>query len=50
MTEYMHSLGLSAEVLYYESFEGSDILLTGRIPGEEVIQRIKRFALCRAKN
>lgn len=35
MTQYMHSLGLSAEVLYYGSFEDSDILLTGRIPGED---------------
>lgn len=35
MTEYMHSLGLSAEVLYYGSFEDSDILLTRCIPGED---------------
>ena len=35
MTEYMHSLGLSAEVLYYGSFEDSDFLLTVRIPGED---------------
>ena len=35
MTEYLHSLGLSAEVLYYGSFKGSDFLLTGRIPGED---------------
>lgn len=35
MTEYMHSLGLSAEVLYYGSFEDRDFLLTRRIPGED---------------
>ena len=35
MTEYMHSLGLSAEVLYYGSSESNDFLLTRRIPGED---------------
>ena len=35
MTEYMHSLGLSAELLYYGSHEGKDFLLTRRIPGED---------------
>ena len=35
MTEYMHSLGLSAEVLYYGSSESHDFLLTRRIPGED---------------
>lgn len=35
MTEYMHSLGLSAEVLYYGSFNDSDFLLTRRIAGED---------------
>ena len=35
MTGYMHSLGLSAEVLYYGSFADSDYLLTARIPGED---------------
>ena len=35
MTEYMHSLGLSAEVLYYGSAEEGDFLVTGRIPGED---------------
>lgn len=35
ITEYMHSLGLSAEVLYYGSLEDSDFLLTRRIPGED---------------
>lgn len=35
MTEYMHSLGLSAEVLYYGSNEDSDFLLTKGISGED---------------
>ncbi len=35
MTEYFHSLRLSAEVLYYGAFEGKDYLLTRRIPGED---------------
>ncbi len=35
MTEYLHTLGLSAEVLYYGSFHDSDYLLTRRIPGED---------------
>ncbi len=35
MTEYMHSLGLSAEVLYYDSYDGKDYLLTRRISGED---------------
>ena len=35
MTDYMHSLGLSAEVLYYGSFESRDFLITRRIPGED---------------
>ena len=35
MMEYMHSLGLAAEVLYYGSYEGNDFLLTRRIPGED---------------
>lgn len=35
MTAYFHSLGLSAEVLYYASAEGEDYLLTRRIPGED---------------
>jgi kanamycin kinase len=35
MMEYMHSLGLSAEVLYYGSFNDSDLLLTRRISGED---------------
>ncbi|MBQ4409708.1 MAG: aminoglycoside 3'-phosphotransferase [Firmicutes bacterium] len=35
MTEYFHSLRLSAEVLYYGAFEGFDYLLTRRVPGED---------------
>ena len=35
MTEYFHSLRLSAEVLYYGAFEGCDYLLTRRVPGED---------------
>lgn len=35
MTEYMHSLQLSAEVLYYGTSEGKDWLLTRRIAGED---------------
>ena len=35
MTEYMHSLRLSAEVLYYGAFKGRDWLLTRRIAGED---------------
>ena len=35
MMEYMHSLGLSTEVLYYGSFKDNDYLLTARIPGED---------------
>ena len=35
MTSYMHSLSLSAEVLYYGTFRGRDYLLTRRIPGED---------------
>ena len=35
MTEYMHSLGLSAELLYYGFHGGIDYLLTRRIPGED---------------
>ena len=35
MTAYLHSLGLSAEVLYYGTSEGRDRLLTRRIPGED---------------
>ena len=35
MTAYMHSLNLSAEVLYYGSHEGKDYLVTRRIRGED---------------
>ena len=35
MTAYMHSLSLSAEVLYYGTSGGKDYLLTRRIPGED---------------
>ena len=35
MTDYYHSLGLSAEVLSYISTDTSDWLLTRRIPGED---------------
>ena len=35
MTEYFHSLRLSAEVLYYGAHEGCDYLLTRRAPGED---------------
>lgn len=37
MTAYMHSLNLSAEVLYYGSHEGKDYLVTRRIRGEDCI-------------
>lgn len=36
MTAFLHSLGLSAEVLYYGTWEGQDLLLTRRIPGEDL--------------
>ena len=39
MTDYMHSLGLSAEVLYYGSFESGDFLITRRIPGKDCTDR-----------
>ena len=35
MTNYFHSLRLSAEVLYYDTLEGFDYLLTRRVPGED---------------
>lgn len=35
MTAFLHSLGLSAEVLYYGSYEGKDHMLTRRIAGED---------------
>lgn len=35
MTEYLHSLGLSAEVLHYGTAGGHDWLLTARIAGED---------------
>ena len=35
MTEYMYSLGLSSELLYYGSHDGKDYLLTRKIPGED---------------
>lgn len=35
MTAYLHSLGLSAEVLYYGSSKGKDYLLSRRIEGED---------------
>lgn len=35
MTGYMHSLGMSAEVLYYGPSRGSDFLLTRKLPGED---------------
>lgn len=35
MTDYMHSLQLSAEVLHYGSFKDRDWLLTRRIAGED---------------
>ena len=35
MTAYMHTLSLSAEVLYYGTSNGKDYLLTRRIPGED---------------
>ena len=39
MTEYMHSLRLSAEVLYYGAFKDRDWLLTRRIAGEDCTDR-----------
>jgi kanamycin kinase len=35
MTAFLHTLGLSAEVLYYGTRDGKDRLLTRRIPGED---------------
>ncbi len=35
MTAYMHSLGLSEEVLYYGSLHGKDYLLSRKIRGED---------------
>ena len=35
MTSYYHTLGLSAEVLYYGTENGKDYLLTRRLPGED---------------
>ena len=35
MTDYFHSLRLSAELLYYGAHEGCDYLLTRRVPGED---------------
>ena len=35
MDRYMHSLNLSAEVLYYGSFRGKDYLLSRKVAGED---------------
>ncbi|MCI5687244.1 MAG: phosphotransferase [Emergencia sp.] len=35
MTAYMHSLKLSEEVLYYDTFHGKDYLLSRRVQGED---------------
>ena len=40
MTGYMHSLGLSAEVLYHGSFGGRDYLLTRRLRGEDCTEHV----------
>ena len=35
MTGYFHSLGLGAEVFSYSAFDGRDVLVTSRVPGED---------------
>lgn len=37
MTSFFHSLGLSAKVLHYGTYDDSDYLVTERIPGEPCI-------------
>lgn len=37
LTAYLHSLGLAAEVLFYGTDGGRDLLLTRRLPGEDGI-------------
>ncbi len=39
MTAYFSRLGLSAQVLHYGTHEGSDYLITARIPGEDCTDR-----------